>query len=298
MDNRLQFCAFVTRSIKLVIFGLISLFPIACSADSHQSEVKSIIVNGQERDYIVYTPESLLPNPPLMLVLHGGLGNAQAMRSNIHMDRIADKNGFIVVYANGVSGRLMRKRRTWNAGTCCGKAVKVNSDDVGYLESIIDQMVNNHHIDSKRVYITGFSNGAMMAYRMACEKPDKIAAIVPISGTLAVTNCDQAKDIPVLHIHGDLDDNVPFNGGIGSRSVSGVKHKSVEETLNILKRNRQCTLSDTSNLNTNIKVSNFNCKNELPVVLYTIHDGGHEWPENASFSASETAWNFVKSFSK
>ncbi|MES9990544.1 MAG: PHB depolymerase family esterase [Candidatus Thiodiazotropha sp.] len=298
MGNRSQIYNKFTRLHNYLLLALLLFTSISSVAERQLIETHSVVVDGNERSYIVYKPIYLPPNPPLMLVLHGGLGNAQAMQKTTHMDRVADKHGFIVVYANGVAGRLMKKRRTWNAGACCGKAVKTNANDVGYLEEIITEMASKYHIDTKRVYITGFSNGAMMAYRMACERPEKVAAIVPVSGTLAVNRCDGVKDVPVLHIHGDLDDNVPFRGGKGGRSVSGVNHKSVDETLNIVKKRRQCTLTDTLNQSTNIQVKKYVCKNGLPVVLYTVHNGGHEWPEKGELSASETVWNFVKSHSK
>jgi polyhydroxybutyrate depolymerase len=298
MENRSHMHAVFTRLFKYLPLGLVLLAPLTGSAERVRTETQSIAVDGNERKYIVYKPKNLPTNPPMMLVLHGGLGNAEAMRHKTQMDRVADKNGFIAVYANGVGGSMRKNLRTWNAGTCCGNAVKRNSNDTGYLAAIIDEMAWKYQIDTKRVYLTGFSNGAMMAYRMACERPEKVTAIVPVSGTIAINHCDGAITVPVLHIHGEEDDNVPFWGGKGSQGVSRVNHKSVDETLKIVKDIEQCTAAETYNLNANIQVKKFECQNNVPVVLYVLRDGVHEWPENASFSASETAWDFVKSHSK
>ncbi len=81
----------------------------------------------------------------------------------------------------------------------------------------------------------------MMAYRIAAEIPDKIAAVIAVAGTMSVDNFDAAKDVAVMHVHGTEDKNVPVAGGIGDNSVSGVAHRSLADTVALILRARDCS---------------------------------------------------------
>jgi polyhydroxybutyrate depolymerase len=303
-------------SMKLHIMLMIvlvssTMIPLCFAEKKGQSMVHELVIDGINRRYIVYKPGvSDTGGLPLMVVLHGGLGNASHMEKMTGMNDIADSGQFIVAYPDGTGGRLpaMQDQRTWNAGRCCGRAMRQNVNDVLFIKRVIEDIHTRYAIDTSRVYVTGMSNGAMMAYRLACEIPDKIAAIIPVSGTLAVDNCDSAKDIPVLHIHGDQDRNVPFDGARGEESVSIVSHRSVPDTINLVIRLRQCIASEKRTLEGNIQASSYRCSNGAPVELYVIKGGEHVWPgghgrnnkesDGRYISASKVAWEFAKQFSK
>jgi polyhydroxybutyrate depolymerase len=169
---------------------------------------------GQRRPFIVHLPKGQAKeNLPVVLVLHGGGGNAENMRSMTGMNDVADKHGFLAVYPEGFGSPLMDRMRTWNAGDCCGPAVKKKSDDVGYIDAVIDRLIADYRIDSSRVYATGHSNGAMMSYRLACELSDRIAAIAPNAGQRPVEGCKFKRPVPVLHMHGTEDPCALYSGG-------------------------------------------------------------------------------------
>ncbi|MBZ0155152.1 MAG: prolyl oligopeptidase family serine peptidase [Alphaproteobacteria bacterium] len=284
---------------------------VAAFAEKGRSKVHELVVRDAGRSYLVYRPAAAGPgNAPLMIVLHGGLGNARHVEKMTGMNDVADTGGFLVAYPNGTGGRFraMENLRTWNAGSCCGQAARQNIDDVSFIAKMIEDIHAHYSIDTRRVYVAGMSNGAMMAYRLACEIPDRIAAIITVSGTLAVDTCDAAKDIPVLHIHGDQDRYVPFGGGKGEKSVSGEAHRSVPDTIDLIIRPRQCGPPGKKSLEGGIDVFSYRCKNGAPVELYVINGGGHSWPgghgrggndpDGRTFSASRQAWEFSKQFSK
>lgn len=297
----------ITAPLCLVFLAMVSSI---ASAEKGQSAVHKLAVDGIERSYIVYRPRMFeARNAPLMIVLHGGFGNAKHMEERTGMNAVADSHQFVVVYPDGTGGRLesMRERRTWNAGRCCGQAVEQNVNDVLFINKIIEDVQSKYSIDTRRVYVTGISNGAMMAYRLACEIPDKIAAIIPVSGTLAVDNCDSAKDVPVLHIHGAKDENVPFSGGRGDNSLAGVSHRSVPDAINLIVRSRQCAAREEKHIGSGVQVFSYHCNNGAPVTLYLLKEAGHIWPGgngikdnvgNQNISASNVAWEFAKQFSK
>lgn len=269
-----------------------------------------LLVDGIPRSYMVYSPdEGKCKNMPMMMVLHGGLGNAKSISKVSGMNAVADAERFLVVYPDGTSiGPMRKNRRVWNAGSCCGRAAKNNIDDVKFLAAVIEDVQKNYYIDNRRVYIAGMSNGAMMAYRAMCEIPDKIAAVVAVAGTLAVDNCDAGKDIPVLHIHGTGDKNVPIAGGSGDQSVSRAKHRSLADTIEAITSARHCTAPERRMLSDKIQQSTYRCSNGAPVQVVLLEGGTHSWPggpgraakknPHHDFQTSRHAWEFVKSCRK
>ena len=162
------------------------------------------------RTYLTYRPATAGKDAPLVVVLHGAAGSGRQAQESYGWDAAADKGGFVVVYPDGVN-------RTWNAGPgCCGVAARDNVDDVAFITRLVDEIPS---IDKKRVYATGISNGAMLAYRLACEK-DIFAAIGPVAGTM-ISDCPAPKPLSIIHIHGESDPTIPYEGGPGRRSNDG-----------------------------------------------------------------------------
>lgn len=292
-----------------VVFASAQVFCVEGNA-SFKAVEQLLTVETRERSYRVFAPRSLKSEAvPLMLVLHGGMGSGKGMEKTSGMNRIARKNKFVVAYPDGIGGRLglMKNMRTWNAGACCGRAVKEKVDDVSYLLAVIDDIASKYPIDKKRVYITGISNGAMMAYRMACEVPEKVAAIAPVAGTLALSHCPNGTSVPVLHIHGDNDSNVPIAGGKGKSSIAGVEHRSVTETIKMLAEARRCD-KPVEQADTDSVVSAYRCKSGAPVLFRLVKGGEHTWPMgegrrdkkmfNGRFSGSQAVWDFVSQYAK
>lgn len=286
-----------TQIVRIVLIALAGTFSTVLFALDRKAIEHDVTVDGDARSALIYQPTSLSNQDrvPALLVLHGGLGNAENMRETTFLDKLGETERFVTVYPNGTGLRFLKSRKTWNAGRCCGPAVKRKIDDVGYLSQLIDDLVANYHVDPAKVYVTGFSNGAMMAYRLACEIPNKIAAIVPISGTLAVEHCASANSVAVLHIHGETDQNVPVAGGEGSRSVAGVKHRSVKGTFDLLLANRKCDAPEIEQLS-NVLKNSYRCSNGADMQLLMVRDSGHVWPEK--ITTNQTVWGFVREFVK
>jgi polyhydroxybutyrate depolymerase len=208
--------------LSALVAATLVVTPTACSsAPAEQPALTSlhsgdndleVNVQGDSRPFRLYVAKPLVNKKrlPLVLVLHGGGGSGPLAEWQSVMDPVADANRFLLAYPTGVSGAL---GGTWNAGDCCGLAMRQNADDVGFISALLDLLVGDGLVDSHRVYATGMSNGAMMVYRLACELASKIVAIAPVEGALMVDPCTPSRAVSVMIFHGTADTQVPEEGG-------------------------------------------------------------------------------------
>ena len=125
--------------------------------------------SGLERNYLLHIPANYDPAKPssVVLVYHGFTLDSDEMVRMTGFSELSEEIGFVVAYPNG-SG----SRQSWNGGYCCGEATSNDVDDVGFTRALIDDLAGKVNLDRKRVYATGFSNGAIMVYRLACDLAD------------------------------------------------------------------------------------------------------------------------------
>jgi polyhydroxybutyrate depolymerase len=241
------------------------ILPLAARADE-------ISVAGRDRSYEIYRPETLdraLP-APLVIMLHGGFGTGEQARRSYGWDAAAKAKGFVVAYPDGV-------RRSWNAGgDCCGPSRRDAVDDVGFLTALIRKVSAEQTIDPARIYLTGISNGAAMAYRYACDGAVPIAAIASISGAMP-GGCPNPHAVSVLEIHGLQDRNIPFAGGKGSKGVTGIDWPPVEAGLDAFRKADQCGAGERRAEGAVVTIRAA-CAMGREVRLITIADAGHQWP--------------------
>jgi polyhydroxybutyrate depolymerase len=163
-------------------------------------------IGGLRRKALVHIPKKRPDDPPLVIMLHAGGGSAKSFERWTGFDETAENGGAIVVYPDGIG-------RTWNAGTCCGIPYRTHVDDVGFIRSLVDRIHEKYGVDRKRVYIAGMSNGGMMAYRVAAEAPEMVAAAAIVEGTMVIDKLPRGNPVPLMIIHSADDQRVPFDGG-------------------------------------------------------------------------------------
>jgi polyhydroxybutyrate depolymerase len=230
------------------------------------------MIGTRERAYVLYRPEALARKAPVPLVvmLHGGLGSAEQAQASYGWNVEAAARGFVVVYPEG-------EDRTWNAGGgCCGPAAKRQIDDVGFLDALLDTVARDENIDPRRIYLTGMSNGGAMAYRYACERGDKIAAIGSVSGGMAY-RCRAPKPVSVMEIHGTDDKSIPLNGGIGTKSRVRVNWNPAAETLKLFAAAASCTPPYVRS-GAGRTYAMGSCALGREIALITLDGAGHQWP--------------------
>lgn len=262
---------------------------------------QSLKVRGIIRTYLVHLPPSYhpriqcqvcLPPQPVVLNFHGGGGEAQGQEVISQMNSTSDKNGFIVVYPQGVgptiAGHIFGG---WNIGDgCCGKPGKDNIDDVAFVRSILGDLPKHFYTDPNRIYATGLSNGSMFALRVACDLSDQIAAVAGVDGTSNMPNCHPSRAVPIMYAAGTADPCIPYEGGTNSGCINGlfggnsfngaIQVPSAQTTAATWRTINQCSAaSHPIPLSTNQAtcITSDVCATNSEVTLCTIQGGGHTW---------------------
>lgn len=227
---------------------------------------------GITRSFRLYRPAGLDAAAPLVVMLHGGFGDGTQAERAYNWDSQADSGHFVVAYPDGL-------HRAWNAGSCCGLPQRTGVDDVAFITAMVADIEARMPIDSRRVYATGMSNGAMMALRLGCQST-LFAAIAPVAGTL-LTDCAGAQPASVLQIHGTADDRVPYGGGPGRASnvsdaprVDGPSVESVNATWRSIDGCAEPTVTVSGQVTTQVA----GCADGRTVELITVAGAGHQWP--------------------
>ena len=223
------------------------------------------------------------------------------------LNKTADANGFIVVYPNGTGSPFL----TWNAGGFTKQFAANRPDDVAFLGKVLDDLGTVVTVDPKRTFACGMSNGGMMCYRLAAELSDRIAAIAPVAGTVAVADSNPKRPVPVLHVHGTGDAIVPYARTPGA-GVGVMTFKGVDESVETWVRLNGC--ASTPRTETLTKAGDpmpvtrkvyGGGKGGAEVVLVVVEGGGHTWPGQPSptalvgrstlaVSANDLMWEFFQ----
>lgn len=299
-----------------LLWGLLMVAP-ACKDSQDEAKLyrlqNSITVDGRARTYLLNLPPGYYDDDTktfsLVIALHGAGGSANQFETDYQFTEKADASGFIVVYPEGVQREGVLALRTWNAGTCCDYAMTNQVDDVKYIRELLDYLEQHYRINAGKVYITGMSNGGMMAYRLACELSERVAAIAVVSGTMTMKQpCNPDRPVPVLHIHSALDTKVPYTGGTG---LQGYHFAPVDSVLAVWKAINNCSnLPDVPVNNDRYTLTVWNpCAETSAIESYLTKDGGHGWPggdkpgnwadiPSVAIDANDVIWKFLQRYER
>lgn len=293
-----------------LILSLVMLLMIAGwyrSTAAPGLEKQTMTVDGRERTFFVHWPsgKEQARDLPLVLVLHGGGGSGESMARFTGFNEKSDAKGFLVIYPNG-SGRFETKLLTWNSGNCCAYAMENKIDDVKFLSKLIDKSIKDYHVDSRKVFVTGMSNGGMMTYRAGCELSDKIAAIAPVAGAMNLT-CKPSRPLSVHIIHGTADEHVLYYGGTGKKQLdAGRVDQPVSASVSFWVKYDGCSATPSRKEEGHVIEETYSgCKDGTEVKLITIRDEGHTWPGGVKWapwaepptkeiSATDRIWEFFE----
>lgn len=297
------------RSLKTLVVVVLILTGLASvSAQAGPPMLLRTLVTAQgTRAYRVHVPVGLDPSQPAPLVLafHGGGGNARQFADSNGLWRTADRHGFLLVYPEGTPARpnLPYRFQTWNAGDCCGRAQTLGVDDVAFTDALLDAVAAEWSVDQNRIYATGFSNGGMMSYRLGIELGDRLAAIAPVGAALQVVG-RPGRPMPLLAIHGELDLNVPWAGGLGSGPSGTVFRSQQDSVAPFLAVNRATPPAAPTRVNGQaFYFEGPSAQTGASVGYWWLADQGHTWPGypaatnpsepfNTDIDVNEEIWSF------
>lgn len=256
--------------IIILFLGLILAYQIS------DKTTGKITVAGEQREYLLYVPQSYDPETPTPLIINiHGFSQWPANQMKVSQwNDLADQDGFIVVYPSGTG--FPKRWRVLEDNNEPGGPQK----ELAYFAMLIDTLSSQYNIDPTRIYASGLSNGGGMTVLLACQLSEKIAAIGGVAGAYLVDmeKCSPDRPVPAIFFHGMADKIVPYYGGPSERFE--LPFPNIPDWVSGYAKLNQCTQESKSIIITNSITSTFysHCVENSEVVFYMIKDGGHTWP--------------------
>jgi polyhydroxybutyrate depolymerase len=249
-------------------------------------------IGSMERHYIVHIPRRVASLAPVLIVLHGAGGNADNALAQGKWIAKSEKEGFVAVALDGTRkfenqpANLLTNPPLWNDGSGRGATARREVDDVGFVNAVIDELIRRGGVDSKRIYVTGFSNGASMTWRVGAELSLRVAAIAPVSGHLWLNDLGLDRPISALFIAGTADPLNPINGGPAKDPWTGLNSRKppMKDSLNAWLKAIACSAAPKVATENGVTQTVYSrCKDGTEVIYYVIEGMGHTWPGGRSF---------------
>ena len=295
-------------------------------------EEQKIKIDSQTRHFFVVQPESYAAGNPVVLLLHGG---TQSMRKvlgrNTTTQRwltLAEREGFLLVVPNGINVRkndAYGDFQTWNDLRPGTDGRRSRADDVAFLVTLVKLVTQKYDSDRNRVFVTGVSNGGMMAMRLLVEEPHYFSGAAVFSASLPLEEIpDAPASTPIMMMNGTDDPLVPWEGGIVSSGADPVRsiNATVAYWARINRAKEELTKSkiipnhDPTDPCQIIETSYYMSADQPPVILfYRVQGGGHSVPamrppqyppaiqkrlgyQCQALNGIDLAWGFMQKFAE
>jgi polyhydroxybutyrate depolymerase len=256
----------------------------------------ALVDQKQQRTYYLHTPPSYQPNHPmpLVLALHGSGEQGKEMAAQTGLNDLADRQGFIVVYPDGLN-------KKWNVSGIAPE------DNVQFVHALVTHLSQIRAVDPQRIYAVGLSNGGILVQKLACENPSQFAAFATVAASLPAqfkSHCQTQTPVSMLMINSTTDPVVPWDGGESPQIRVGrnLSIPPVSEVIDFWRQHNGCSAkADTKELSDNrVQVQSYqNCQAGSSVTLIELNGGGHIWPgggygQSQFLDATKTVWNFFQ----
>jgi polyhydroxybutyrate depolymerase len=311
----------------LVCFSVLALNFRNAHAEDKQAKpgnhTFAITLNGSQRSYIVHVPPSYKPQTPspLVIMLHGGGGTAQAAMWETGWAAKADQQGFLAVFPNAMArdpaqpSSFARNPQFWNDGSDRFYEGQTTSDDVGFIGTMLDDLSARFALDAQRIFVTGFSNGASMSFRLGSELSDRIAAIAPVAGALWFNPPQFRQPVSVCYITGTADPLNLIEGGVpklatgASDKVRAKPKPPVRDSISKWAKALGCPATTPSVSNSHgVRTETYSaCIGDAEVIYIAVDELGHTWAGGRSIlpesmvgktsnriSATDVIWEFFR----
>jgi len=310
------------RAIACVFVFLFLCHPCGRCQAAGKAQRCSVRVMGHDRVYHIYVPSAYERGSklPLVIMLHGGGGTAEAVMKETGWTDMAEKNVFIAAFPDALArdpsrpSSFRNNPQAWNDGS--GRFSKQNgADDVLFIKLMVEQISSNYGIDSTRVFAAGFSNGASMAFRLGAELSSVFAAIAPVAGALWQDPVRLKEPVSLIYITGTGDTLNPMKGGaptlangrLMSANITERPKPPVKENIERWKSALGISGEGKESVNHGGVKAVAYSNDRADIVFYTLEGQGHVWPGGRSclpeslvgrdvkaMNANEVIWDFFK----
>ncbi len=311
----------IQDKIYFILLISVIFFTVQCSAENENKFAglfeEKFYFEGKTRHILINIPPQINNGEelPLVLLFHGGLGNAKQAAEDYGFIEKSNKEGFLLVAPYG-SGRLEKSLLTWNVYFGFGYAKRFYVNDLGFIEKLLERLERRFNIAQDRIFATGISNGAIFCHFLAGKLSHKIAAIAPVVGTAAGKEIEKKEfiwpetpkyPVSVIAFNGLLDKSIPLAGGKQQRSIANpVWVASAKDSCLFWAKNNGCSLIANEKLDLKKKyreIAYFGGKSNSVVVQYEVLNQGHAWPgtqkkrkradaPSSLISATDLIWRF------
>jgi poly(3-hydroxybutyrate) depolymerase len=272
-----------------------------------KSEVEiNFQVNEQDRRAVIVNAPTDGTKRSVVIALHGGQGSAEIMRANSGFDPVAKANGFMVVYGEGTD--FGGNRHAWNTGFLLRRQVR-DADDIAYLDTLIDKLVQEYDADPSRIYMTGGSNGGMMTYVYAVARSERLAAVAPVVASMFTFEKKPTVPLPILIINGAKDEEVPLEGGMSRNPLvsraQDAPFKPLKDVVQFWVDVNRSQKPEQVVAKGTVTTTTYAASDKGEATEYVVDSvGAHGWPGArarregtapiSSFSGAERVWQFFK----
>ena len=254
-------------------------------------ETNSILVNQTTRTYLTYWPSVTSGLVPVIIDFHGGAGTAEAQYITSNFTEIADREGIFIIYPQAD----VRTGSVWNTLHSDEGNKVANVDDFGFVSAIIESLDSNPDIDTSKIYVSGYSNGAAMAYQIACHLNNDIAGFVVMSGLFPLETeypCDITHETAGIIINGTFDYERPMTG------IEGYA-LPVRDAAGWWASQNGSTLERTIEYG-NIERTTYETASGTQIQLFVVEGGGHDWFDFGvdGMSMNSFIWDFLSKYQR
>ncbi len=265
-------------------------------------EERQLAVDGVERRYLLTVPTAHDGDTPLPVVFdfHGLTDGADVEAARTGYSAVAERDGVVAVFPEGTGNPLH-----WDASPDPGNV------DLRFFDALVDELGAELCLDTSRIYVTGFSNGAMFTSTLLCERSDVLAAAAPVSGVIDVAGCAPDQPVPLIAFHGTADPVLLFNGGVnlpGLQGGSSTTRPPVDldgpgfpaTVAAFASRNGCAPTPQDTELSDQAVRRVYDCPAGADVEFDIVLGAGHAWPTAektaSAVDATRDGWEFMRRF--
>ena len=226
-------------------------------------------------------------------------------------ESLAQAQGFVVVHPTGAPSASTHQD-SWQLV----KTYDPERDDVAFADTLINTLIAHWCVDPRRVYSTGYSNGALFTARLVCDLAQRLAAAVMVAGVYHPAGCTPARAVPMVAYHGTADRTIPFNGGgrslLAGSGWPGIRdffYNVIPDEFAKFAKDFKCDRQPrVTRIGTDvIRQDYLGCENGVPLSFFEVVGGGHTWPGSPlasilmpfgrtteTVNATVDGWSFMK----